>query len=200
LSNLNVSRLSTKELLGAVLTDDVATKLLHQFGSLAEVCRASHEEFLDAGIHQSEIQRIRTIFELSARYWSQKPKMRKVTTSHEGYLLLEPLMHNNEQEVVRTILLDERENVLSIPIITVGTLNSSLLHPRELFKEAIRENAHSLIIAHQHPSGDPTPSGDDLSSTKRMVDAGAILGIKVVDHIILGSKGKYFSFYEQGIL
>ena len=88
--------------------------------------------------------------------------MRKVTTSHEGYLLLEPLMHNNEQEVVRTILLDERENVLSIPIITVGTLNSSLLHPRELFKEAIRENAHSLIIAHQHPSGDPTPSGDDL--------------------------------------
>lgn len=104
MNNSNVSRLSTKELLGSVLTDDLAAKLINQFGSLAEVQRASHEDFLDAGIHKSEIKRIRTIFELSARYWSQKPNIRNATTSHEGYLLLEPLMHNNEQEVSRGFL------------------------------------------------------------------------------------------------
>jgi DNA repair protein RadC len=200
LNNLNLSSFSVRDLLCTVLTEDLAERVLAEFSSLTDVSRASYEEFTEVGFEESEIQRIRTVLELSARYWSQIPNVGKVTTPSEWYRLLEPLMQNKEQEMVRVVLLDKDCNVLSTPIITVGTLSSSLVHPREMFKQAIRDNAASIIMAHQHPSGDPTPSRDDFSATVRIVKAGTLLDVKVLDHMILGSPGRYFSFREQGQL
>ncbi len=200
MNNLNLSSFSVRELLCTVLTEDLAERVLAEFSSLTDVSRASYEEFTEVGFEESEIQRIRTVLELSARYWSQIPNVGKVTTPSEWYRLLEPLMQNKEQEMVRVVLLDKDCNVLSVPISTVGTLSSSLVHPREMFKQAIRDNAASIIMAHQHPSGDPTPSHDDFNATARIVKAGILLDVEVLDHMIFGSPGRYFSFREHGQL
>ncbi|MEI5988485.1 JAB domain-containing protein, partial [Dehalobacter restrictus] len=92
-----------------------------------------------------------------------------------------------------------RNNVLGISPVSVGSLNSSIVHPRECFKDAIRRNTNTIILLHNHPSGDPSPSREDLDITKRLAEGGKILGIEVLDHIIIGDK-KYVSLKEQGII
>jgi DNA repair protein RadC len=95
--------------------------------------------------------------------------------------------------------LDARNKLITKETISIGTINSSLVHPREVFEPAIRELAVAIILVHNHPSGDPTPSEDDIALTKRLIEAGKILGIEVTDHIIIG-KNKYFSFKERGLI
>ncbi|RPJ05549.1 MAG: hypothetical protein EHM36_08160, partial [Deltaproteobacteria bacterium] len=92
-----------------------------------------------------------------------------------------------------------RNRVVQISTISVGTLTSSLVHPREVFKDAITHSAASVILAHNHPSGDPEPSEDDLKITKKLVESGKILGIEVIDHIIVG-KNNFYSFREKGLI
>jgi DNA repair protein RadC len=89
--------------------------------------------------------------------------------------------------------------VLKTPVISVGSLNASIVHPRELFREAINASAASVILAHNHPSGDPAPSPEDVDLTLKLVEAGKMLDIPVLDHVVLGD-GKYISFKEKGIL
>ncbi len=200
MNNPNLSSMSIRELLSAILNSNLAERLIDQFESLDDVTKASYEEFVDAGIHPSDVQRIRGVFELGTRYWSQGPKIRKVNSSGDAFEILEPLLQNKDQEMVRAILLDKRRSVLEVPLITVGTLSSSLVHPREVFKQAVRINAKFMVMAHQHPSGDPTPSRDDFITTTRIVNAGKILGIEVLDHVIIGSNGRYYSFSDNGTL
>lgn len=97
------------------------------------------------------------------------------------------------------LCLDTKNNVRGIHIISVGTLNSSLVHPREVFQRAILNNSNSIILFHNHPSGDPTPSSEDITMTKRIDEAGKILGISVLDHVITGDS-RYVSLKERGIL
>lgn len=94
---------------------------------------------------------------------------------------------------------DGKNRVLNYEVVSVGSLNRSIVHPREAFKSAIKNNAASVIFVHNHPTGDPTPSSDDIAITKRLVEAGKILGIKVLDHIIVGDK-QHFSFSEENLL
>lgn len=96
--------------------------------------------------------------------------------------------------------LDTKNNLNAINTVSVGTLNSSLVHPREVYKPAILANSNAIILIHTHPSGDPTPSREDIEVTKRLVEAGNILGIEVVDHLVIGDDGRYASFKERGIL
>jgi len=95
--------------------------------------------------------------------------------------------------------LDSRNNLIKDAIISVGTLNANLVHPREIFQEALKQNAASVILVHNHPSGDPEPSEDDLTITKRLTEAGKIMGIDVLDHIII-TKTKVFSFKEKKLI
>ena len=95
--------------------------------------------------------------------------------------------------------LDGRNRVLGFEIVSVGTLTASLVHPREVFKTAILANAAAIIVAHNHPSGDPTPSAEDRAITQRLKDAGELLGIRLLDHVVLGERG-YWSFADQGEL
>lgn len=104
-----------------------------------------------------------------------------------------------DREKFMAFFLNGRNKVLSYEIISIGSLNSSIVHPRESFKGAIMSSATSIVFVHNHPTGDPTPSNDDIAITKRLVESGKILGIKVLDHIIIGDND-YFSFSKENLL
>ncbi len=93
-----------------------------------------------------------------------------------------------------------KNEVNAIEIVSTGTLSSALVHPREIFKAAILSNAHAVILCHNHPSGDPAPSREDREITRRLVEAGMLMGIEVLDHVIIGDHHRYVSFRERGLL
>ncbi len=105
-----------------------------------------------------------------------------------------------DREHFVAMLLDTKNKIIGINTVSIGTLSSSLVHPREIFKAAVLANAASMILCHNHPSGDPAPSSEDLEVTKRQLEAGKILGIQVLDHIVLGDGSRCFSFKEQGLV
>ena len=109
-------------------------------------------------------------------------------------------LHEKAQEEFHSFYLDTKNHVIGMEMISKGTLNASLVHPREVFKGALLANAHALILAHNHPSGDVEPSNADKMVTKNLVDAGKLLNVEILDHVIIGSKGGYFSFSESSIL
>ena len=97
-------------------------------------------------------------------------------------------------------MLDQKNHVIGIHTVSMGSLTASIVHPREVFKAAILANAATILCGHNHPSGDPQPSQADRAITHRLADAGKLLGVNVVDHIIIGGAGKYFSFADEGLL
>lgn len=103
------------------------------------------------------------------------------------------------KEMFLTLHLDGKNRIIAMDVVSIGSLNQSIVHPREVFKTALLSNAAALILIHQHPSGDPSPSSEDISITRRLKEAGEIMGIKVLDHIIVGD-GEYLSFVERGLL
>lgn len=105
-----------------------------------------------------------------------------------------------DREVFGILLVNTRHCVTAMHIVSVGTLSGAFVHPREVFKAAILGNAAAIILFHNHPSGDPDPSREDRELTRRLTDAGRILGIDVLDHVVLGDEGRYFSFKERGLL
>ena len=127
-------------------------------------------------------------------------KSRFINNPADAVSLVEPFLADCDREKVIVLCLDTKAQPTAISTCSVGTVNSSLIHPRELFKESILCNAASVILAHNHPSGIPTPSEDDISITKRLSEAGKVLGIDVIDHVIIGSNGNYKSFKELGLL
>jgi DNA repair protein RadC len=132
---------------------------------------------------------------------SVRKRRRKNRKSIEGpesaVALLRPLVRDQDREAFYGIYLNTRNCVLAIEMISLGSLNASIVHPREVFKPALRLSAASLLVVHNHPSGDPEPSEDDLEITKRLRDAGDILGIPLLDHVILG-QAAYRSLREDG--
>ncbi len=113
-------------------------------------------------------------------------------------LLMEEMRYL-KREHFKTIILDTKNQIISIENISIGNLNQSIVHPREVFNLAIKKSANSIILVHNHPSGDPTPSLEDVNVTNRLVEAGNIIGIKVLDHIIIGDN-KYISFKEKNLI
>jgi len=105
---------------------------------------------------------------------------------------------DRDREAFVVLLLDVKHRVIAEEVVAIGILDGALIHPREVFKAAVAGSAAAIIIAHNHPSGDPKPSGQDAEVTERLRDAGKILGIPVVDHVIVGSTGAHFSFREGG--
>jgi len=108
------------------------------------------------------------------------------------------LMKETKEQFI-TLHLDGKNRIICMDLVSIGSLNQSIVHPREVFKTALLSNAAALILIHQHPTGDPTPSSEDLSITRRLKEAGEIIGVKVLDHIVVGD-GEYVSFVERGLL
>lgn len=109
-------------------------------------------------------------------------------------------LHEAAEENFVIVCLNTKNKIAGIHTVSIGTLNSSLVHPREVFKAAILNNASGIILLHNHPSGDPEPSREDIETTQRLITAGTILGIKVLDHIVIGDYQRYISFREQGLM
>ena len=125
--------------------------------------------------------------------------MGKIKTAKEVFEYCSPKMSNLDREQFMILHLDVKNRVIKDELVSVGALTGTIAHPREVFKSAIKESAHSVILVHNHPSGDPEPSEDDLELNKRLAEAGKILGIEVIDHIIIGKAG-FLSFKEKGLL
>lgn len=122
----------------------------------------------------------------------------KIKNPWDCYELLKDLLEDEDREYFLVLSLNTKNEINSINVVSSGTLNSSLVHPREVFKSAILSNANKIIIAHNHPSGDVTPSNEDKNVTSRLIKSGDILGINVLDHIIIGDT--YFSFKEDNLI
>lgn len=124
---------------------------------------------------------------------------RTIGTPADAADLVRPILEGADREHFLAVCLDTKNRVNAIHTVSVGTLNSSPVHPREVFKAAILSNSAAVILAHNHPSGDPQPSRDDVEITRRLAECGKILGIQVLDHVVLGD-GCYVSFRERGLL
>ena len=139
---------------------------------------------------------LRVVKETSGRYDVRK----KIQSPNDIFNIAQNVIQANEyaEENLWLITLDTKNNITGIFTVSTGSLNSSIVHPREVFKRAVLQNAASIIICHNHPSGDITPSQEDINITKRLYEAGRILGIELLDHIIIGDN-KYTSLKEKGV-
>jgi DNA repair protein RadC len=179
---------------------DLALELLSRFESLAGIEQAGINELREVpGIGLAKAAEIKAAIELGRRH--QKPSLAGASfcSSQEVAAYYRPRMKDAKQEEFRCAILDTKNKIIKDVRVTTGTLTASLVHPRDTFKAAIRESAAAVIFVHNHPSGDVKPSQEDLLLTKRLVQAGEVLGIQVLDHIIIGD-GAHFSFRDQGLI
>lgn len=189
--------LSDAELLGILIAKgtkektaiDLARELLTKFGSLKNLSSRSPAEYSSVkGIAEAKSVIISAAFEIARRVESQ-PETTKIIFKKSqdvaNYYL--PLMRDLKKEVFKVALLDGANKLIRDITVSEGTLNTSVVHPREVFRDALIEATAGVVLIHNHPSGDPTPSEDDIKITKQLVEAGKIFGIKVFDHIIIGS-------------
>ena len=195
--------LSNAELLEIVTgaqTTDLGRNLLAEFDGLRGLLRANLMELVAVtGIGPASAARIKAALELGRRVSVESSDERPVVKSPAdaaNLIMLE--MSALEQEHMRVLLLDTRNRVLAMPTIYVGNLNTAVVRIAELFREAIRQNCAALIVAHNHPSGDPTPSPEDVRITEQIVSAGKLLDIDVLDHLIIGHQ-KFVSLKERGL-
>ncbi len=178
-----------------------AKQLIKKFKLLRGVLEAPEEELQQIkGVGPNNIFGLKLFQAVSEQYAKERiPKKISLTSPQAVANYLRKKIGRKKKEHFAILSLDSRNNLLKISNTSVGTLNANLIHPREVFAEAIKNRAASVILVHNHPSGDPEPSGDDLTITKRLVEAGKILGIEVVDHIII-TKNNFFSFKNKRLI
>lgn len=200
--------LSTAELLAILLRTgvpgenavQVGQRLLQDLGGLAGIHRAAFEDVCNQyGIGTAKAAQIKAAIELGHRLLVEAPEERpSIHSPADAANLLLYEMSALEQEELRLILMDVRNRVMSVVTQYRGSTTSSQVRVGELFKVAIRRNAPNLIVAHNHPSGDPTPSPDDVALTRAIVQAGKMLDIEVLDHLVIG-RGRWVSLKERGL-
>ncbi|MEW6586777.1 MAG: DNA repair protein RadC [Nitrospirota bacterium] len=180
---------------------DLAMEILDTFGNLKKLESASPGEFCETkGIGVAKIAQIKAALELGRRLTAEPyDKGPAFSSASDVFKFYHQRLRHLKKEVFRGALLDAKNRILSDYQVSEGTLTHSLIHPREAFRPAIKESAASVIFVHNHPSGDPTPSREDLAITERLVQAGEIVGIKVLDHVIIGDNA-YTSMMEKGFI
>ena len=200
--------LSTSELLAIILRTgvggesvlDMAQRLLYRYGGLPGLARASFAELeAEKGLGQAKTAQLKAALELGRRMLLVSPEDRFVVRSPADvaqFLMAE--MAHLEQEHFRVLYLDTRNRLLGVETLYVGSLNVSHVRVGEVFRDAIKRNCAAIIVAHNHPSGDPTPSPEDVEVTRRLVEAGKMLDIEVLDHLIIGQQ-RFVSLRERGL-
>jgi len=199
LLKLGAEALSAQEILALILGRGVkgesvmvtAQRLLSQFGNLPGIANASIEELSKIkGIGTAKATQLKAAFELSRRLEGYPDSGQKVVIKKPEDVLLQVRgrLKGKKKEYFLMLLLDTRNQLIGVTTVSIGSLDSSIVHPREVFKEAISASAASVILVHNHPSGDPQLSEDDIKLTKRLVEVGRIVGIEVLDHIVVGDK------------
>jgi DNA repair protein RadC len=202
------SHLSNAELLAIILRTGTASesvlslggRLLSQFGGLAGLARANYDELRSIhGFGEAKTAQLKAAFELGRRLLSLQENERAVIHSPQDVAnLLQGEMAFLEQEHLRVVLLNTRNQVLAIPEVYKGNVSSAVVRPGEVFREAVRSNAPAVIVVHNHPSGDPTPSQEDIQITGQLIDAGKLLDVEVLDHVVVAQNG-FISLKEKGL-
>ena len=175
--------------------------LLAEFGSIKGVATASVEQLACVkGLGEVKAGQIKAAIEFGNRLslFTEDAKP-SIGGPRDVANLLMPDLRYQKKEILKSLLLDTKNRVLAIRTVSIGDLSSSIVHPREVFKDAVIISAAALIVAHNHPSGDPTPSGEDVAVTKRLISAGEIMGIDPLDHIVIGD-GVFVSLKERGLI
>ncbi len=208
LAKLGPQSLSTAELLAILLrvgvkgetAVQVGQRLLQTFGGISGIHRATFDELSrQKGVKLAKAAQIKAAIELGRRLVPEAPEERPaVHTPADAAELVMYEMSALEQEELRVLLLDTRNRVTHIETVYRGSVNSSQVRIAEIFKAAIRRNASNIIIVHNHPSGDPTPSPDDVAITRAILQAGELLDVKLLDHIIIGYS-RFISLKERGL-
>jgi DNA repair protein RadC len=209
LQRAGVAALGDNELLAAVLGHgdaersalDLANAVLQGAGGLDRLVRRSHDDLCGvAGIGPARAAQILAAVELGRRSLVPTGRARpQITSPRAAADLLLPQFGSRPVEHFGVVLLDTRRRVLRTTVISIGTLDASLVHPREVFREAATAGAAALVLFHNHPSGDPEPSADDVALTRRLASAGVLMGIEVVDHVVLAD-ARYCSLREKGLV
>jgi DNA repair protein RadC len=143
------------------------------------------------------IKTIKAVYETAPEYMTCKPRAR-FTSSREIFSWFQTMKDETKESFI-CLHLDSKNTLVCAEVVSVGSLNASIVHPREVFKTALLSNAAALVFIHNHPSGDPTPSSEDMELTTRLCDAGKLLGIRILDHIIIG-EDRYKSFADAGLI
>jgi DNA repair protein RadC len=201
--------LSSQELLALIIGRGVSKKsvmsiaqeLMTKFGSVKAISEATVEELSKIkGIGTAKAAQLKAAFALAKRQDLEKefPDF-EINSPEVVAAMIRATIKDMAKEHFKLILLNTRNKIIGISDISTGTLNASLVHPREVFKEAITRSASSVVVAHNHPSGDTQPSDEDIRITKRLVEAGRIIGIEVLDHIIV-TKGSHLSLKGRGFI
>ena len=200
--------LSTAELLAIILRTgttkenvvQVAQRLLGKFGDVGGLARANPAELTaEKGLGPAKVAQIKAALELGRRLLAQSPEERpQIRSPADAANMVMSEMCWLEQEHLRVMLLDTKNRVMETPTIYIGSLNTSMIRVGELFREAIRANCASIIVLHNHPSGDPTPSPEDVAVTRQIAEAGKLLDIEVLDHLIIGQQ-RFVSLKERGL-
>ncbi|MGQ9556523.1 MAG: RadC family protein [Desulfurispora sp.] len=209
LLDCGVDRLSDSELLAIILRTgsreksaiELAGSIIAAFGGLRQLLDASMEELCAiGGVGLAKAAQIKAALEVGRRVALSSYGLRPVIRSPQDAagMVMEEMRHLDREHFV-VLLLNTKNQVLAREVVAVGTLSSSTVHPRELFKLAIRRSAAAVILLHNHPSGDPWPSPEDIQVTQRLLEAGRIIGIEVLDHIIIGDN-KYISLKAENLL
>jgi DNA repair protein RadC len=201
LYNKGAQQLSNTELLAYIVRDvAIAERLMDHFGTLEGIADASVDELQQvSGVGEALAETIVSALELGRRAIRRNNDFYTLSSPQAVHEMLRDEMKILKQEEMKALLLDTRNNVRKTVTVCRGTLDSAEVHPRDVFREAIKANAKSIIIVHNHPSGSTNPSPDDCRITKKLVEAGKIISIEVIDHIVIAGE-TYFSFKEEGML
>jgi len=203
--------LSDAELLALILrTGDASSQtsavdqgrlLLHQFSSLPQLARANTNELCSLrGIGPAKAAELQAVFELARRLSDHSLQPGNTFTSADAvFQRYRNRFLNHNKEVFLALLLDAKNRLIKDIRISEGSLTASIVHPREVFSAVVRDSAASVLFVHNHPSGDPSPSPEDIAITKRLHEAGTILGVRVLDHIVIG-RDSYISLADKGYL
>jgi DNA repair protein RadC len=203
-----LSALSLAELFAIVLGSgtkdksvlDLASELLMHFGSLENLFDASIAELMEIkGIGQAKAIQLKAIFGIVLKCRPSTFSAAPITSHKQAYLIAKEEIESCKQEVLLVLLRDIKGCLIHREQVAIGTLSQVLAHPREIFYPAVRHKAHSFILAHNHPSGDPTPSGADLNLTRVLSHSGQLMGIGLDEHLIIG-RNAYTSLLQTGFI
>ena len=185
---------------------NISQKLMSKYGSLDSLSEASTEDLKTIkGVGLAKACQLRSCFEIARRLdnskiiFSHPDEARGPVSPNYIYKSIRSKIIDYHKEHLLVVSLNNRNKIISVDTVSIGTLNSNLIHPRETFEVAIKHHAAQIILCHNHPSGEPIPSDDDIKITKNLISAGKILGISVIDHLIITCES-YFSFKSEAVI
>jgi len=193
--------MTTKELLVVVLgrsRESICAELAATYATFRTLAKVHPADLRDHGLTPGTIDKLGAVFEIARRYGEEEfAAGQPFRGSHDIYAHFRERLANETVEHFIAVLLDNKYRKMRDVTVAVGSLTSTVVHPRDVFSRIIRDAAAAVIFVHNHPSGDPTPSQEDLEITRRLREVGEIVGVRILDHVIIGA-GRYVSFVDDG--